>query len=321
MIRHRLLATKCLAIETTAVNSMPCSIWYAAWSTINLHWYSSTAESAISHWMPCFSASTEPWRVPLEGAIDHHVERDLGLADPPHAVREAGRAEAVLAEEMALTAPAEHVRRRDPEVLDQDLAVVVATRHRLDVTDDVPALRRQVDDEARVGGLRDVGIVLGAGDEHRELGAAGAGDEPLVAVDHPLVAVLVGERPDQRRVGAGDLRLGHREAAAGRAVAQWPQVPLLLLVGAPVQQGVLVALVGRLGVDDERADRHLRRLGRHRRHRGRPEPHAAPLGRHVREPEPPLVVGLLAELDDRPHDLRPVVLIGGVPFGPHTGRP
>ena len=60
MIRHKLLATKCFAIDTTAVNSIPCSSWYAACSTINLHWYSSTAESAMSHWMPCFSASSEP---------------------------------------------------------------------------------------------------------------------------------------------------------------------------------------------------------------------------------------------------------------------
>lgn len=60
MMRHRLLATKCFAIDTTAVKSMPCSIWYAACSTINLHWYNSIEESAINHWMPCFSASREP---------------------------------------------------------------------------------------------------------------------------------------------------------------------------------------------------------------------------------------------------------------------
>ena len=103
--------------------------------------------------------------------------------------------------------------------------------------------------------LRDLRILLGAGDEQRELGAASAGDEPLVAVDHPLVAVAVGQGLDQRRVGAGDLRLGHREARPGRALAQRAEVLLLLLVGRPVQQRVLVALVGRLGVEHERADR------------------------------------------------------------------
>ena len=38
-------------------------------------------------------------------------------------------------------------------------------------------------------------------------------------VDHPLVAVAVGLGLDQRRVGTGDLRLGHREARPGGALA------------------------------------------------------------------------------------------------------
>ena len=69
---------------------------------------------------------------------------------------------------------------------------------------------------------------------------------------HPLVAVLDGRGVDERRVGAGDLGLGHREARPGHALAERPQVLLLLLVGAPVQQRVHVALVGRLAVEDER---------------------------------------------------------------------
>ncbi len=61
MIRHRLLATKCLAIDTSEMKSILFSILYAACSTISLHWYISIAESAIIHWMPCFSASSDPW--------------------------------------------------------------------------------------------------------------------------------------------------------------------------------------------------------------------------------------------------------------------
>ena len=87
-----------------------------------------------------------------------------------------------------------------------------------------------------------------------KLRAVRAADEPLVAVDDPLVAVGVGPRLDERRVGSRDLGLGHREARAGDAVAQRLQVLLLLLVGAPVQQRVHVALVGRLRVDGERAE-------------------------------------------------------------------
>ena len=88
----------------------------------------------------------------------------------------------------------------------------------------VPPVARQVDDERGVGRLGDLGVVLGAGDEDGELRAAGAGDEPLVAVDDPLVAVAVGVRLDERRVGAGHLGLGHGEARPGPALAQRPQV-------------------------------------------------------------------------------------------------
>ena len=60
MMRFSAFATKCFAIDTSLVKFSPRSILYAACSTISLHWYSSIVESAIIHWMPCFSASSEP---------------------------------------------------------------------------------------------------------------------------------------------------------------------------------------------------------------------------------------------------------------------
>ena len=153
----------------------------------------------------------------------------------------------------------------------------------------VPALGRDVDDERGVRRLRELGVVLGARDEDREAAPRRAlRDEPLVAVDDPLVAVLVRRASDERRVGAGDLGLGHREAGHRDAVAERPEVLLLLLVGPPVQQRVHVALVGRLAVEDERAVVRLRRLGLHHRELDVAEAHAAPLLRHVRQPQPDL---------------------------------
>jgi len=61
MMRLRLLATKCLAIETSLLKSWPASIFEAACRTISLLWYSSIVESAIIHCTPCFSARSEPW--------------------------------------------------------------------------------------------------------------------------------------------------------------------------------------------------------------------------------------------------------------------
>ena len=118
-----------------------------------------------------------------------------------------------------------------------------------------------------------------------KLRALRAGDEPLVAVDHPVVAVLDGLRLDERRVGAGDLGLGHREAGAGAALGERAEVALLLVGRRPVEERVHVALVRRLGVDHERADAGAAGLGGDERHRGRAEAHAVPLGGQVRVPE------------------------------------
>ena len=81
-------------------------------------------------------------REAVERAVDHHVERDLGLRDPAHAVREPGRAEAVLAEQVALPAAAEHLVVVHAEVFDADLGVAAGTVHRLDLADLGPAVGR-----------------------------------------------------------------------------------------------------------------------------------------------------------------------------------
>ena len=119
--------------------------------------------------MPCLSASMRAVGVALEGAVHQHLERDLGVADPAHAVREARRAEAVLAEQVALAAAAEHAVVGDAEVGDADLAVVALAGHRVDVADDLPALGGQVDEEGGVARLRRVGVGVGAGDEDGEV--------------------------------------------------------------------------------------------------------------------------------------------------------
>ena len=178
-----------------------------------------------------------------------------------------------------------------------DLGVPGGAVHGLDLADLVPALRRQVDEERRVRRLGHVGVVLGAGDEDGEVGPMGVGDEPLVAVEHPLLAVLHAVGADEGGVGAGDLGLGHGEARPGPAVAERAQVALLLLVGAPVQQGVHVALVGGLAVQHPRAQAGAGGLGLHHGQLDVAEAHAAPLGGHVGQPEP-LGEGLLPEASE-----------------------
>ena len=128
----------------------------------------------------------------VERALDGHLQRDLGVADPAHAMREPGRAEAHLAEPVALSASAEERGFRHHAVLDADLAVVALTGHRVDVAHDLPAGVLGLDDEGGVARLRRIRIGVGPGDHDGETRPVGSRDEPLVAVDHPVVTVLHG---------------------------------------------------------------------------------------------------------------------------------
>ena len=141
-----------------------------------------------------------------------------------------------------------------------------------------------------------VGVVLGAADEDGEVGPVGLRDEPLAAVDHPLVAVGVRTGLYQRGIGAGDLGLGHGEARSGRTGAQRPEVSLGLLWRRPVQQRVHVALVGRLAVEHPRPVVGLGRLGLNHGQLDVPEAHPAPLRGHVGQPQPGRS-GLFAQAD------------------------
>ena len=223
--------------------------------------------------------------VALQGPVHHHVERRLGLCDPAHAVGETCRAESVLSEQVTLATPTEHLGLVHPQVLDQDLGVPGGSVHGLDLADLGPALGRDVHDEGGVGGLGQIGVVLGPGNHDREARPMGVGDEPLVAVDHPLLAVLVGVGADEGRIRPGDLGFGHGEARPGAPGTQPLEVLLLLLVGAPVQQGVHVALVGGLAVEHPWPVVRLRRFGLHHRQLDVTQTHASPLLGHVGKPQ------------------------------------
>ena len=78
------------------------------------------------------------------------------------------------------------------------------------------------------------------GEHHHEVRDVAEGDEGLLAVDHPLVAVADGGGPDVARVRAG-AGLGDREAADLVAVDRRQEVALLLLVVGAVEDVVGVA--------------------------------------------------------------------------------
>ena len=192
----------------------------------------------MKSWTNCLSASGPPKRLAGVGAVAHHLDRPLGGADRAHAVVDAAGAEPVLGDHEAGAALAEQVGLRDAAVRVADLAVAgppVVAHHR-DVADQLEARVVDRDDDharPRVGGG------VGVGDDHRdrELGADRARGEPLVPVDHPLAVLELGAGLQRGRVRAGDLGLGHREAAADLAVEQRLEEALLLLVACRGRRG------------------------------------------------------------------------------------
>ena len=116
-------------------------------------------------------------------------------------------------------------------------------------------------------------------------------------VDHPLVAVAHRLAAQQRRVGAGDLRLRHPEERAHLAGDERLEEALPLLVGAVQVEDLAVAGVGRLAAEDELRDEAaadlLVEVGVLEEARAR----AACLRRQVRRPEAG-VLHLLLQLGD-----------------------
>ena len=101
-----------------------------------------------------------------------------------------------------------------------------------------------------------VRVAVGVGHDHDDAEArtVGAGGEPLVRVDHPFVAVALGAALQQRRVGAGDLGLGHPEERARLAGDERHEEALLLLGRAVEVEDLAVARVGRLAAEDQLRD-------------------------------------------------------------------
>jgi hypothetical protein len=96
---------------------------------------------------------------------------------------------------------------------------------------------------------------------------------------------------NQRRVGARDFGLGHREAGSGDPFAQRPEVLVDLIRRRPVVQRVHVAFVRSRRVKRKRTEARLRGFGGNRRHLDVGQAHAAVFLGHVRQPESPLLRG------------------------------
>ena len=125
----------------------------------------------------------------------------------------------------------------------------VGVRHRPDVAHDLHARRARWHDEHRRVVVRPA-VGIGLGEHQHDVGNRGVGDEPLAAVDHPLVAILHGSGADHGRVGSGEERLGEREGAGDLTPEVGPEPPILLRVRRAVGQELHVPAVGCLHAED-----------------------------------------------------------------------
>ena len=128
-----------------------------------------------------------------------------------------------------------------------------------------------------------LGVRIGHRIEHQHLGMPGIGREPLLAVDHPVLAVQYRAGLEGQRVRAAG-RFAHRKARADLAVQQRPQIPGLLRLGAVVRDDLGVAAVGGLATEHCGRQAIAAQLLVHQRELQLAEPLAAQLGPQMTSP-------------------------------------
>ncbi len=129
-------------------------------------------------------------------------------------------------------------------------------------------------------------IVGGARDQNEMVGNAGAGDEPLVAADHPAVALFLCTGTDHAGIGAAaGCRLGHRKGGAYVALDDRAQPLFLLSRRADKREEIHVAVVGRRTIERDRAEDRAVRLLIHRGPADDRQTHATVLLRRLRRPQ------------------------------------
>src|SRR5262249_57908958 len=131
-----------------------------------------------------------------------------------HAVEVSAGMEPAVGDPQSIAVLHQHVRIGHVQSLEYKLAVAAVhlLPHDRNAAQNAPAWLVAMIEK---GGEPAPLILRRARDEDEMIGDAGAGDEPLVAVDHPTVALLLRTRADHAGIGAATgRRLRHRESGA-----------------------------------------------------------------------------------------------------------
>ncbi|CAB5009461.1 unannotated protein [freshwater metagenome] len=169
---------------------------------------------------------------------------------------DAAAAEALLGEHEPVARPADEMVGRQAAVAEHDLGVVarraelhVGVRHRGDVASDVHARCPRGHDEDRRVAMRTV-FGVGLGEDEDDVCHRAVRHEPLVSIEHPLVAVEGGGGRDARGVGTREEGFGQREGTRDLAPHVRPEPAVLLGIVRPVGEQLHVAAVGCLHAED-----------------------------------------------------------------------
>ncbi len=190
-----------------------------------------------------------------EGALTEHVEAAGHRAHGAHGVVEAPPAEPGLGDGEGLALATQQVLCRHPHRVVAHVGVVarpLAVIAHAGAPDDLEALGAGRDQEHRRALVdRDVGVAHRHDDD--EGGPLETRREPLLALDHPLVAVAPGRGGEERGVGPA-LGLGHRVARRDATFEKGLEEPFLLRRRPVVGQDLGVARIGRLAPEDARGE-------------------------------------------------------------------
>ncbi len=222
---------------------------------------------------------------------------------------DAAGAEALLRDQEAGTRLAERVADRHAHVRVAHLAMcrpaLALVTHDGDRLDDVDAWGVGGDDDLCRARVR---CRVRVADRHddSEGRALRSRREPLVAVDHPVVAVTDRARAQCGRVRTGNIRLGHREERTDVARDERTEPALLLLARPEVVKDLGVAGVGRLAAEDELAEARAADVLVQVRVVEEAGAGAASFGWHVRRPEAELAHLVAESTQELLRLLRPV---------------
>ena len=192
--------------------------------------------------------------MPGNRTLTKHVEDPADQADGAHRVVNPAAAEPGLRDDERATARTEHVIGGNPDILVPHITLAAPAAERLvaepDITQHVDARRLRGHDEHRMTLIRrGIGIRHRHHDQKRRHRRKRR--EPLLAVDHPVIAVLDRAGGELLRIRA-TLWLGHREAGDDPIVQQRLEITLLEFGSAVVGQNLAVPGIRCLRTEDDR---------------------------------------------------------------------